>query len=75
MFTMNLCQRYPASKEHKLAEYLSGTARFLVDHTYSAITLATATPRRMRRLEQVMRHDGHLAQLSREHKATGAARG
>ena len=78
MFTINLCQRYPVGTEHKLAEYMNGIARFLVDHSYSEITLATATPRRMRRLQQVMENDGHLAGLARAAAAAedgAAARG
>lgn len=65
MFTINLCQRYPKDKEHMLRKYLEGIARFHVDRVYSEIMVRTATPRRMRRLEQVLDNDAHLAALAR----------
>jgi ectoine hydroxylase-related dioxygenase (phytanoyl-CoA dioxygenase family) len=65
MFTMNLCQRYPDAKVQELRDYLSGGARFWVERAYGRAMLATATPGRMRHLEQALAHDGHLAELSR----------
>lgn len=64
MFTMNLCQRYPAGREQELRDYLNGIARFWVDRAYGDIMVRTATPQRMRHLEQVMANDGHIAALS-----------
>ncbi|MDA1192903.1 MAG: phytanoyl-CoA dioxygenase family protein, partial [Candidatus Poribacteria bacterium] len=65
MFTMNLCQRYPESRLDDLRNYMSGGARFWVERGYGDAMIRTATPTRMRHLEQVMANDGHLAELSR----------
>lgn len=66
MFTMNLCQRYPDAKLHELQAYLSGGARFWVERAYHNTMIETATPERMRHLEQVRANDGHLAELARQ---------
>ncbi|MCE9590126.1 MAG: phytanoyl-CoA dioxygenase family protein [Planctomycetes bacterium] len=68
MFTMNLCKRYPAGREQELRDYLNGIARFWVDRAYGEIMMKTATPQRMRHLEQVMANDGHIAALSAKAK-------
>ncbi len=68
MFTINLCQRYPADKLQELRDYLSGHARFWVDRNYGPEMLRTAGPERMKHLEQVMQNDGHLKELSRQMK-------
>ena len=69
MFTINLCQRYPAEKVQELRDYLSGHARFWVERNYSEIMMRTAGPERQRHLEQVMANDDHLAELSRQARA------
>ena len=66
MFTMNLCQRYPAGSLQELRDYLAGGARFWVTRGYGEEMLRTAGPQRMRHLEQVLANDGHLAELSRQ---------
>lgn len=72
MFTINLCQRYPAGREQDLRDYLNGWARFWLDRAYGPLMIETATPQRMRHLEQVMANDGHLAELARKARATMA---
>lgn len=66
MFTMNLCQRYPESKIDELREYISGASRFWLDAAFDDTVIRTATPERMRHLEQVMNNDDHLPELSRK---------
>ncbi len=65
MFTMNLCERYPDDKLQELRDYLSGGARFWVERAYHETLVTTATPERLRHLEQVRANDGHLAELAR----------
>ena len=72
MFTMNLCQRYPADQVEDLRRYIDGAARFGIERVYGPAMLATITPERRRHLEQVMANDGHLAELSRQYLATHA---
>ncbi len=69
MFTMNLCARYPEAELPELRKYLEGVARFWVERAYGDLMVSTATPARMRHLEQVMANDGHLAELSRKARA------
>ena len=66
MFTINLCQRYPEHQLQELRDYVGHAARFWVDRVYAEPMVRTATPQRMRHLEQVMANDGHLAELSRK---------
>lgn len=70
MFTLNLCQRYPEAKLDSLRQYIGGSARFWVDRAFGKTMMETAGPGRMRHLEQVMANDGHLAELSRQARAT-----
>jgi len=70
MFTMNLCQRYPADRLQDLRNYVSGHARFWLDRNYGEMMMRTAGRERMRHLEQVMANDGHLAELSRSARET-----
>ena len=72
MFTMNLCQRYPEAKLDELRLYISGGARFWVERGYGDAMIRTASPARMRHLEQVLANDGHLAELSRKARETMA---
>ncbi|MFT5366063.1 MAG: hypothetical protein ACI8V2_001005 [Candidatus Latescibacterota bacterium] len=66
MFTINSCVRFPEDEEHIafLKKDISGGARFWIDRVYGEKMIATAGPSRLRHLEQVMAHDGHLAELS-----------
>ena len=66
MFTMNLCQRYPQDRLGDLRTYISRSARFWIDRNYGQKMVDTASPKRMRHLEQVMANDGHLAELTRQ---------
>jgi hypothetical protein len=70
MFTINLCQRYPEAKLQDLRDYISGAARFWIDRVYGETMVRTASPQRLRHLEQVMANDGHLAELSRKARET-----
>lgn len=72
MFTINLCQRYPEHRLPEFQEYVATGARFLIDHTFGPQMMATATPARMRHLEQVLANDGLLRQRTTELKALGA---
>ncbi len=69
MFTMNLCQRYPDRLLPQFRESLKGAARFWVEEPYwgpSAPMIGTASPARMRHLQQVIDNFGHVPELSRE---------
>lgn len=68
MFTMNLCQRYPEDRLEALRNYISGSSRFWIERKYGEIMVKTASPERMKHLEQVMANDWHLAELSRQAK-------
>lgn len=70
MFTINLCQRYPEAKLQELRDYIGGAARFWIDRAYGEAMVRTASPQRIRHLEQVMANDGHLAELSRKARET-----
>jgi hypothetical protein len=72
MFTINLCQRYPAELLPELRETIAGAARFWLERVYGEAMVRTAGPERMRHLEQVMDNDGHLAELSRKARETMA---
>jgi hypothetical protein len=64
MFTMNCCQRYPEDRLQELRDYLAGGARFWVERAYGEAMIKTATPQRMRHLEQNLANDGHLKALA-----------
>lgn len=69
MFTMNLCSRWPQERLPELREYLASHARFLIERNVGPEMLRTATPGRMRHLEQVMENDFLLTQRTRELRA------
>lgn len=52
MFTLNLCQRYPADRLGELQDYLATAARFVLTPEVSAPMRETAGPKRRRHLEQ-----------------------
>jgi hypothetical protein len=68
MFTINLCQHHPENRVHELTNYVEAHARFWLDHLHGPTMIKTATPGRMRHLEQVIKNEGRLADLSREHR-------
>ena len=72
MFTMNCCQRYPDEKLADLRDYIGGGARFWIERAYADTIVSTAGPERLVHLEQVLANDGHLAELSRQRRATMA---
>jgi hypothetical protein len=72
LLQINLCQRYPVGQEDKLRNYLEGIARFQVWSPYSEIMKATAGPRRMQRLQQVLDNQDHLPALARAVAESGA---
>jgi hypothetical protein len=71
MFTINCSARFPEDEEHIafLKKYISAHARFWIDRIYGEKMVATAGPDRMRHLEQVRAHDGHLAELAAKCRA------
>ena len=68
MFTMNLCQRYSEERLQDLRNYIAGGARFWVEEGYGKAMIGTASPERLRHLEQVMANDDHLPELTRQAK-------
>ena len=66
MFTMNICQRYAEKDLPDLRDYLGGSARFWLERNYDQTIIDTASPKRIRHLEQVMANDYELAELSRK---------
>jgi len=70
MFTINLCQRYPEDKLEDLRKYLAGGARFWIEEAYGPAMLRTATPDRLKHMQQVMDNDYELPELSRKARET-----
>jgi len=66
MFTLNLCQRYPKEREHELRQYMTGWARFWMERGYGDTMINTASPQRMRHLEQVLANDFELKELTKK---------
>ena len=65
MFTLNLCSRATTPEElADLETFIGGGARFWIERVHSDIMRNTASPERMRHLQQPMEHEGHLAMLS-----------
>lgn len=71
MFTINCSERFPEDEEHiaQLKKSIEGHARFWIDRVYGEKMVATASPARMKHLEQVRKHDGHLAALAAKARA------
>ena len=72
MFTINSCERYPEERIQELRDVIAGGARFWVEEAYGPEMIRTASPERMRRLEQGMANDDHLPELSRKARETMA---
>jgi hypothetical protein len=65
MFTLNFCARAETPAEiAELEGFINAQARFWIDHMHSEVMRATAPPGRLRRLRQVMEHEGGLAPLA-----------
>lgn len=73
MFTMNLCQRIPPERIPELRDYIASHARFFLERHVGPEMLRTATPERLRHLEQVLANDDMLPELSRQRRAQGHA--
>jgi hypothetical protein len=70
MFTLNNCAHVQTEEEiEDFENYIAGSARFWIDHVHSDTMRRTASPERMRHLEQVMRHEGHLPALAAKARA------
>jgi hypothetical protein len=70
MFTMNFCRRCETEEEIKdLEQFIHAQARFWIDHLHSDLMRRTASPRRMRHLEQVIEHEGQLRERAAKARA------
>jgi hypothetical protein len=69
MFTLNFARRFPEERLQELRDYGAQHVRFWTDRLYGPAMIGTATPSRMRHLEQVMANDGHMAELARQARA------
>ncbi len=70
MFTINCCAYCETPEEiEELEKFVAGGARFWKDQMHSDIMRNTASPSRMRHLEQVMAHESHLPALSAKARA------
>ncbi len=73
MFTLNLCRRAGNPPEvRELRGFINSGARFWVEQTHSDVMRRTASPERMRHLEQVIENEDELPELARQAKATMA---
>jgi hypothetical protein len=65
MFTMNCCRRCRTPEEiADLKDFIATAARFWIPSLYTETMLSTASPARMRHLEQVLASEGHLPALA-----------
>lgn len=70
MFTINCTARYADEDIPLLRNEVAAFARFWVNSVYGDAMLRTATPARMRHLQQPLEHLDHLAEKVREAKLT-----
>ena len=70
MFTINACQRYADADVQVLRDYINGFARFWIDRAIGETMIKTASPQRMRHLEQLHANDSHLAELTAKARAS-----
>ena len=65
MFTINLCSRVETPEEiADFKNYIGANARFWIDRLHSDLMRDTADAERMRHLQQVIEHEGHLPALT-----------
>lgn len=64
MFTMNFEERYAQEDIHILKEKMGTMTRFWTDKAYGDIMVKTASPERMRHLEQRLSNQSHLPDLA-----------
>jgi hypothetical protein len=70
MFTLNCCRRCQTAEEiQDLEAYINSHGRFWIDQLHSETMRHTASPQRMRHLEQVMAHEGGLPALAAKARA------
>lgn len=70
MFTLNLCSRARTSvEEQELRDFINAQARFWVTQIHSDVMRRTASPERLRHLEQIMANEGDLPELVLQAKA------
>ena len=73
MFTLNLCRRAGSPAElRELRAFINSAARFWVEQSHSEVMRRTASPERMRHLEQVIENEDELPALVRAAKAAMA---
>ena len=73
MFTLNLSRRAQDPAElRELREFINSAARFWVEQSHSEVMRRTASPERMRHLEQVIENEDELPGLVRQAKAVMA---
>ncbi len=71
MFTLNLGRHCETPTEIKnLENYIGGSARFWMDDFYGPTMLETASPERMKHLQQPLKHSAHLPALAAQARAT-----
>jgi len=71
MFTLNLCRRAQTPAElRELRDFINSAARFWVVQCHSDVMRRTASPERMRHLEQVMENEDELPELVRQARLT-----
>ena len=63
MFTINLQQRFRDEDEELLRQCISSLAGFWSERAYAPAMVESASPARMRHLEQRLAHDDHLPEL------------
>ena len=66
MFTINMQQRFAQEDIQELRDDIAGAARFWRDIAYGEVMIRTASPARMRHLEQRLANDDHLPELVRK---------
>ena len=69
MFTINFEARHAERDISVIRESISDLAQYGMERAYGEAMLQTATPARMRHLEQRLANDGHLAALSAKTRA------
>lgn len=70
MFTINCCAYCHTPAElQELEDFVASGARFWKEQMHSALMRDTASPARMRHLQQVMEHESHLPALAAKARA------
>ena len=69
MFTINMQKRQPDDDLEPVRKSVGNLSRHLMERAYGDVMLQTASPARMRHLEQRLANDGHLPALSAKVRA------